>query len=257
MTATHGSKIFGADGRSLVYGLARSVLSEVSAMPHDKRERRLNIGVSALYAAVTHMNGFELELTRRDMAALRLSRTDIVDHCIPAVARLLGDDWVNDRMTFAAVTSASSRLFALCKSAGAEWDNVRPDGGSMSLILATLDREDHILGPAVVADQLRRRGHSVQLLTNATPSTLADRASTEDFDGILLSASSWQNLEAAAIAVRKIQEMNSRAVVVVGGSILSETGFDPASTNADLTTNDIDAALQIMKGDGVSLRAVE
>lgn len=233
------------------------MISQVSAAPHQRRHRRVEIGTKILYAAVTDNATFDREQVEADLAALHISRTDIIDLCIPQVAATLGEDWTEDRKTFAAVTSASARLFGLCKSLGQDWDNLRPGMNARAVLLATLDREHHIIGPAVLADQLRRRGHSVQLHTNASGATIREKMTRDRFDGILISVSTWQALESAAKAIRKIKDEDETAFIVLGGAVLNEDGFDVSVTDADMTTNDIDAALDYITGDDISLKVAE
>lgn len=257
MTGGNGSRSLQTGSASLVDRLALSVISHVSSAPHQRRQRRVEIATKILYAATTDNATFDRDQVESDLLALRLSRTDIVDRCIPSVAEALGDDWKESRLSFAEVTSASARLFGLCKSLGQDWDNLRPGVNVRALLLVTMDQEHHIIGPAVLSDQLRRRGHSVQLHSNATGATVIDRMANDTFDGILVSVSSWRALESAAKAIRKIKEKEKTAFIVLGGAILNEDGFDVSVTDADLTTNDIDIALDSLSCNDVHLRVAE
>lgn len=257
MTGRIGSTALQTGSRSLVDGLARSVISKVSATPHQRRFRRVEIGSKVLYAAVVDRSGFHHEQVIADLSALCISQSDIVDYCIPQVARALGNDWVEDRLDFASVTVASARLFGFCKIVGQNWDNFRPGTNARNLLLATLERESHILGPAVLSEQLRRRGHSVLVHSNATARSLCEKLEHDKFDGILLSISTWQTLDSAVEAVKAVRRVASSTLIVVGGAILNEDGFDLAVTGADITTNDIDAALDAMTGEDISLRVAE
>ena len=257
MTGKNGSSTLLTGNGSLVDGLALSVISKVSATPHQRRFRRIEIGAKILYAAVLDRTGFEQDQVVADLAALRISKTDIIDQCIPQTARTLGLDWVEDRLGFAEVTSASARLYGLCKSIGQNWDNLRPGLNMRNLLLTTMNRESHILGPAVLADQIRRRGHSVLLHSNATAQSISEKIERERFDGILFSVSTWQALESAENAIRQISGRKGNAVIAVGGTVLNEDGFELALTAADIVTNDIDAALDAMTGEDISLRVAE
>lgn len=210
-----------------------------------------------MYAAVADVASFDRAQVLADLTALRVSPTDVVDLCIPQVATWLGEDWVEDRMTFAQVTSASARLFGLCKTLGQDWNNVRPALNARALLIATLDHESHIIGPAVLTDQLRRRGHSVQLHSNATGETLIERMSQDNFHAVLLSVSTWQALESASKAIREIRQEFKAAFIVLGGAVLNEDGFDLSLTDADMTTNNIDAALDAITGDDIALKVAE
>lgn len=257
MTGTNSSTTLRAGSGSLVDGLARSVISRVSATPHQRRLRRVEIGTKVLYAAVTDDARFNRDQVEMDLAALRISRADVIDQCVPQVARELGEDWVTDRRSFAAVSSASARLFGLCKAFGQNWDNIHPKLNARSLLLATFDRESHIIGTAVVADQLRRRGHSVQLHSNATEASLRDRLANGGVDALLISVSTWQALETAAKGIETLKRNGAGILIVLGGAILHQDGFDVSVTGADVTTNDVDEALDAIMSDDIELRVAE
>lgn len=257
MTAEHGSRALLTGSRSLVDGLARSVISKVSATPHQRRHRRIEIGTNVLYAAVLDKVEFDSAGIKSDLAMLRISMTDIVDRCIPDVATMLGEDWVADRLSFARVTVASARLYSLCKSVGQEWDNVRGGVESRAILLATIGREDHIIGPAVLADQLRRRGHSVQLHSNANTQSLCEKLAQDQFDGLMISVATRHGLELARKAIRELRQEGADTVVVLGGAVLNEEGIDEQTTGADVTTNNIDEALDAIAGSDVEMRVAE
>lgn len=257
MAAKQGSRTPGKGSGSLVDGLAKTVISKVSAAPLQRSHRRVEIGAKILYAAVLDRNGFDMEQVRADLSALRIPLTDIVDLCIPQVANELGVDWVEDRLSFAQVSTGSARLFGLCKAIGQEWDNIRPRLNARTLLLVTVEREDHILGPAVLADQLRRRGHSVFLHSNATAASICLKLKADRYDGLLISVSTTEALETAAKAIKEIRSEGASVLIVLGGTALTEAGIDPRSAGADLTTNNIDTALDAMTGDDIDLRVAE
>ena len=257
MAAKHGSRTLLPGSGSLVDGLAKTVISQVNTAPHHRRSRRIEIGSKILYAAVLDTKSFDQELLKSDLSVMRITLTDIVDHCIPQVAIELGQGWVDDTLSFAEVTVASARLFGLCKSIGQQWDNIRPHLNSLNLLLATAVREDHILGPAVLADQLRRRGHSVRLQSNATAETIVERLYDNHYDGILMSVASGQSLESASKIIRDVKLQFPNITVVLGGATLTGTDELHGTTGADLVTNDIDKALDAMAADDISLRVAE
>lgn len=257
MAGKKGTSTLRTGSGSLVDGLARSVISRVSATPHQRRFRRIEIATKILFAAVTDSRLFDREQLKSDLSALHVTRTDIVDQCIPHVANSLGEAWVTDRMSFAQVASASARLYGLCKSIGQDWDNIHPSLNSRALLLITIDRESHIIGPAVLADQLRRRGHSVNLHSNASAESICKKVSQDKYDGLLFSVSTLDALESAVKAIRQLRKTTNAPLIVLGGAVLNEDGIDVSRTGADMTTNDIDAALDAMTGDDIKLRVAE
>lgn len=241
----------------LVDGLAKSVISQVISIPHQRRNRRIEMGVNILCAAVLDRNGFDETSVIADLSALRIQPSDVVDYCIGDVARRLGEAWVADELSFAEVTVASARLFGLCKTLGGRWDNAWPGMNARVLLLVTIGQEDHILGPAVLTDQLRRRGHSLQLHSNATAESIKEKLGQTAFDAVLVSVSTTHALEKAEEVIKKTKIAFPQVPIVLGGAALTLSNRRQDTTGADLVTNNIDDALDAMTGNDISLRVAE
>ncbi len=257
MTVRKGSGGLTASNGSLVDVLAKSVISHVNSFPHQRRNRRMEVGSKILLAAVLDTNGFDEPAVIADLATLRISPTDIVDYCIRDVAIALGGDWVDDRLSFAEVTVASARLFGLCKAIGQSWNNAHPNLNARALLLVTVGREDHILGPAVLADQLRRRGHSVRLHSNASAASLAEKLQKNAYDAVLVSVATTHSLEKAKGVIQETKKAFPNVHVVLGGAALTLANLRQDTTGADLVTNNIDEALDAMTGNDIDLRVAE
>lgn len=257
MTAKRGSPMVQAGNHMLVDGFARSVISKVNATPHQRRNRRIEIGSRILYSAALLPGRFDEARIIEELAALRITNIDIVDHCIPQVAAALGEGWIEDRLSFVQVSMGSARLFGLCKAIGETWDNLRPPMNARNLLLVTVYREDHIIGTAVLADQLRRRGHSVRVHSNGTAESIPLAVCADRYDGVLVSASTTQALETAVSAIKKVKISDPRTIVVLGGAAVAGNEGLLANTGADLITNEIDMALDAMTGDDIDLRVAE
>lgn len=257
MAAKNGAGVFLSESGSLVDGLALSVISRINAAPHTRRNRRIDVGAKILLSEVLEHSDFDQEAVREDLASLRISRTDIVDHCIPMAAAELGLAWIDNRLSWAQVSVGSAKLYSLCKAVSQPWDNIRPPMSSRAILLATIERESHVIGPAVVADQLRRRGHSVQLHSNGSAESILSELGKRSYDGVFISVSSGQTLESTVRHIRSIQRAATGLPVILGGSALSHNGARLENTGADLVTNDIEEALDAVSGNDISLRVAE
>jgi methanogenic corrinoid protein MtbC1 len=234
-----------------------SVISRVNSAPHQRRNRRIDVGSKILLAGILDKAALDIEVIKGDLASLRIAPTDIVDYCIPQAARELGEAWADDRLSFAEVSIGSARLYTLCKAVCSGWDNVRPPSNSRSVLLTTIDREDHILGPAVLADQLRRRGHSVHLMSNGTATGIAEKLRTGRFDGLLISASTTHALQSLGAIINHLRRVGCEVPIILGGPALCLDRQKAANAGADLMTNDIETALDALTGIDVSLRVAE
>ena len=228
---------------SLVDGLARKVISEVNNGSLRGRDQRLEEGTKLLLSAVLAPAPFDTERVCRDLDTLRISRAEIVDHCVHQVASELGVGWLGDTLTFASVSTASARIYGLCKDLDGGWASRSTDANSKSVLLATVGREDHMIGPTVLADQLRRRNHSVAVMLNTDGDLLRRKLAHASHDVIMISVGSYQTLDLSAKVITQIRNEGVDAPIVLGGAILDfEIGLDEI-TGADLVTKSVDTAL--------------
>ncbi|MEL7116543.1 MAG: cobalamin B12-binding domain-containing protein [Pseudomonadota bacterium] len=243
MTAKTDKSTLQAKSGQLVDRLAQSAILHLGATGSTTRPRRLDVGTKALIEAVLDRASFDAEAVWGDLERLRLSRIDMFDHCIPEAATALGEGWLQDEITFAGVSNASSRLFGMCKEIGGEWHNLTTDDDTSSILLATIDREDHVIGPSILAEQMRRRGHSVYMMHNVDAARIRTRLRNVRHDAVMISAASYQSLDLASEAIRSLVYEGVDVPVILGGAILEfEDGLEH-KTGADLVTNDLDKAL--------------
>lgn len=223
--------------------LALSVISEVVATPHRQRNKRLELGTKLLLSSIVDFPYFNQDQLRSEFLSLRLSPADVVDHCIPLAAQKIGEDWVNDRLSFACVSVASARLFGVCKLFDQSWESSPRTQVPLNLLLATMDREDHIIGPAVLSNQLRRRGHSVRVHSNATAESLREKLRQDRYHGVLISVATSQSLETSEKAIKALRQKGITTFFALGGCAVEQAKLQANDTEADLVTSDIDKVI--------------
>jgi methylmalonyl-CoA mutase cobalamin-binding subunit len=231
---------------SLVDGLAQTVISQVNGGAKYGTTRRLEAGTQLLLTAAIDRAPFNTRRVTTALTALRLADDDVLAYCIPDAARALGQDWLNDQLSFAHVSTASARLFGLCKEFSRNWRPQYTDPGSCSVILATIGREDHLVGPAVVTEQLRRQGHSVHMMLNADGPAILNRLRNVGNDAVFISCGSFRTLDLATKAIKTIKTAGVDLPVLLGGAIVGLDDKIERKTGADLVTNDIDTALDTL-----------
>lgn len=235
-----------SDGtRGLLDALARTAMSQMAGTPRRSAALDGDAAADFLTASVLDVAGYSqssvlTELSRRGFDAIA-----ILDICVPKSAERLGAGWVNDDLTFTQVSAGASRLFGLCKTVGQEWDNF--DGlndDSLSILLVSFRREDHVLGPGILAQQLRRRGHSVRTLANTDASAVAERLAAGRHDCVMVSAASLVALAATMEELAALRRrMIARVPIALGGRALDYAGTIDTEGYADIVTSDPDLAL--------------
>ncbi len=176
-------------------------------------------------------------------AGIRLD--DIADAYVPAVARGLGSDWVEDRLTFASVTVAAGRLQALLGRLAQPNDAMRSAyPGAPNVLLVSFEGDQHTLGWKLLAVQLRRRGAAAHAMLDVAPDAVADIAEQAGFDLVLVSASRLQVLEQISRMVGALRGRMIDVPPIVLGGIVVEF-LDDGAARADIAaiTNCLDTAL--------------
>ncbi|MBJ6370093.1 cobalamin B12-binding domain-containing protein [Sedimentitalea arenosa] len=229
-----------------VDALARRVISALRNRPPRELRDRIRDATDWLVETVLSKDIFIAEDARAELMSRNLLPADIMDHCIADAARELGERWTKDVATFSQVSLGSARLHGLCKHFAVDWEpsrNLRPNG---SVLIAVCDREDHLIGPVILADQLRRAGYSVHLMVRATPEKLLSKLTSEPFSTVLISCSGLGSLTDAASAVKLVRRKLSKVPrLVLGGPVLDHAEDLLETTGVDLVTNSIAAAVAV------------
>lgn len=178
-----------------------------------------------------------------------IHHNDVADAYVPAAARKLGCDWVEDRLSFARVTVAAGRLQALLGRLSQPNDTVRSaHPGAPNVLLVSFEGDQHTLGWKLLSVQLRRRGAAAHAVLDIAPGAIADIAEQVGFDLVLVSASRPQVL---GQIVRMVAAMRARMIdvppIVLGGIIVEV--LDDAELPDDIVaiTNCLDTALSCRK----------
>ena len=208
----------------------------------------MEIASKTLYLAVTHEDQFDQNALRQKLRGLRINDDDLIDRCIGEAAAILGQNWLEDTLSFAEVSIGASNLMSLCREIAVSWNNMAPPQNSQTILLATVLQEDHLIGPTILAQKLRRHGHSVRVMNNSSPGEIARHIHRGDYDCLMLSAASYGSLENAERAIRLARRgPYAHVPVVLGGAALEFCGDAATGIGADLVTNDEKMALELLQ----------
>lgn len=192
---------------------------------------------------------FDAAPVLRSMIDGGVAPNDIADAYVPTVARQLGNDWVDDRLSFARVTIAAGRLQSLLGRLEQPDDTVRSvHPGAPNVLLVSFAGDEHTLGWKLLSVQLRRRGVAVHAVLDIAPDAVADIAEQAGFDLVLVSASRPQVFDQVA---RMVAVLRARMVdvppIVLGGIVVDLLGDNATRSDIVAVTNCLDMALSCMK----------
>jgi methanogenic corrinoid protein MtbC1 len=149
-----------------------------------------------------------------------------VDLIGPA-ARLLGDQWEQDRVSFADVTVALIIMHALVHEMGYAYRGGPQSAGRIKrVMLACAPGSQHVLGLSMVCESFHGAGWEVVLEVSPTADGLRRAAANEWFDLVGLSVALDTQLAGvpALIAGIRAASRNPAAAVILGGPIFTVHG---------------------------------
>lgn len=159
---------------------------------------------------------------------------------------LIGQQWGDDTISFWQVSLSGARLYSLVKRISAEWQMPDDRGKRLGVLLVVCGEHAHVLGPALLSDQLRRAGCSVSTLMAESGEAVVRMLNHGGFDLVVFSCSSLEVLEPVQHLVKHIR--NDACLVppiVLGGPVMDHAENIRESTGVDLVTRDIKSALAL------------
>jgi len=230
-----------------VDALATRALSALATRSdHGASELRDDL-VEALRTGIQSFDCDVLDNTLGEFHEQKISSETIIDTYIPAVARLIGEAWCLDQMSFAEVTIGSARLQAIVRdlAPNISADTVNPLN-TASVVIVVRDGEHHTLGAVIAANQLRRNGISVQLMIGAGDTEIVRTIAAKDFDVVAISASSGETVSTVSALIRSLRATFDKEIpIALGGSIVGMVDDLQARTGADIVTNETSEILQL------------
>ncbi|PWK61553.1 cobalamin B12-binding domain-containing protein [Roseicyclus mahoneyensis] len=172
---------------------------------------------------------------------------DIIDHILPAVARIMGERWAADQISFAHVTIGTARLQEAVRVLGWHDKTRQRVAETAPVILLIIPKpEHHTLGAFVLADQWRRMGFRVDIAIDQHPRQIADMLRKRRYVMIGITAAGRRTLASARELVDTIRLTAARATpIFVGGAVLDRDIDVLAITGADHVARDAGSALRV------------
>jgi methylmalonyl-CoA mutase cobalamin-binding subunit len=214
----------------------------VSARGHDKTVVR-QAHLDHLMQAVGRVGMFDPITVLQGMTERRLTPEVVACRYVPEAARLLGEQWLADEISFVDVTVGTERLHGLVRHVDDALGETSTILGPSALILVA-EAEQHTLGAFVLALQLRAAGFSAIVRIAPMASEITDLMAANRFDLALVSLGCTAALGSGAGLVRTLRLLSrGEMCIFVGGSIPVSDDRLLAETGADRALRDVSALL--------------
>ena len=223
--------------------LAKRALSGVRQKLQPSEQKKITETVKWLTSYCVSGN-FDLDLALDALDQRLIPAEVVIDYCIPMAAEELGKDWVDDLKGFGQVTLATSRLQMILNNLVNYQNSEAESACEHGLMLIVCKDEQHTLGPSILADQLRRRGHSVKFLHSANAKELITLCVDHEFSAVLFSCSGHHSIDYITKSINLIkQEVAQKPLIFLGGKILDLEPEIEGLVDADEFSNDLDVVI--------------
>jgi len=209
-----------------------------------------------LEASISGGRGAATSVARR-IGALEPDAAAVLEDLAASSARALGARWLDDETTFVDVSLALCRVHEAVREAGAGRRAPPAGGGPRGRILIGQTIGDqHMLGPALVANAFRAAGWTADVEPGATTEGLAAAAGALFYGVIGLSATVDRPIDEMRTAIETIRRAsrNPAARLIVGGPFFDADPARASAVGADAYAPDaasaVDAAATLLAAGG-------
>ncbi|TCP60294.1 methanogenic corrinoid protein MtbC1 [Rhodovulum bhavnagarense] len=181
----------------------------------------------------------------KELAEKGYGSGEILRGHLPAVARLMGEKWERDEVSFVEVGQVVGRLQRLVHLLQDDIGLPRTDPARRA-VFATLPGETHSLGVVIAADAFRRCGWEIDLSLAEPEAVLVDQLAEQTHSVLGLSVGSVRTARLLAALVPRIRMAAPHTRILLSGAYVAAEPEAAARIAADGWAHDIPSALREM-----------
>lgn len=209
---------------SLVENLAREVILRVASKGRDVEHVPQSPSEEEVRQLCLAFVAEDQSIAARMIADLRADGVrpeEIYLKQLAAAARMLGEMWLSDEMTFTQVTIGTGRMFAVMRGMRHLFEPVM-SVHNKAAIFAAVPGEDHTLGVHMAADIFRKDGWEIALKVGLDHDQLVAEIEQSPTSIVGLSISGEHSIEALSRLVVALHISCPHAMLLVSGSNVAE-----------------------------------
>jgi methylmalonyl-CoA mutase cobalamin-binding subunit len=249
-TSKHDRAQTALDQRGDVEELAARAISVLASQSAASTAANSDLRHQALSDLCDAFVSVESEDRHKALARLLdrgVTADQLISVIIPETARLMGDRWFANRLSFAEVTIGAARLQETVRSIALRRGVLEYPSDGPSILMIVPRSEHHTLGVFVAAEQMRRVGLQVRIAVGMHDIEIAQLVRKHRFPMIGISASNRRTLPAVRDMITTIKAAVPQITPVVVGGGVTTLGVDvKAITRADFVSSDIDETLAFL-----------
>ena len=237
--------ICGDEKKAVPISLANHALEELTNRAGAEYQKQRKSSLDRLCESLLSLNG-ESSKVIQSMLSLDITPREIFEIFIPDAARQLGRCWVENTLSFAEVTLATSRLQTVAREFEDLYIGASNSGANgIEIMIINPKGEQHTFGAQMISRQFRRLGASPYLSINNNLSEIKKIIDRHKFKLIGLSLSDYKLCDKQS-EVRSIIEIvkKLKIPIIAGGSLIHSHKNAVKSLGVDLITEDAVNALR-------------
>ena len=226
---------------SLINRALEELMNQESVGARKKRKICLEKLCGSLFSLTR-----EAECVVHSMLDSGISAKEIFEVFIPDAARQLGKCWVQNTLSFAEVTLATSRLQTIAKQfEGLYIGSFNSGASGPEIMIISPKQEQHTFGAQMITRQFQRLGVSPYLSINNNFDEIKKIINRHKFKMIGLSLANYKSCSPKS-EVRSIVTLvqQLKIPILVGGSLIHSHKNAVKSLNVDMITDDAINALR-------------
>jgi methanogenic corrinoid protein MtbC1 len=219
--------------------LVNRALEELASRATAGAQKQRKTKLDRLCNAVMEQNG-ECSAILKAMLEAGISIKEVFEVYIPDVARLLGDYWVNNKLSFVEVTLATSRLQTLARDFERLYiGSINSGAHGPEILLIAPKGEQHTFGAQMASRKFRRLGASPYLSINHDKNEIKKILNKHKFKLVGLSVSNYKLCDHQSELLATIAMIKKLKIpIVAGGSLVQSSANFLKNLNVDLITDD-------------------
>ena len=234
----------GNEEKIIPISLVNRALEELTSRATAGAQKQRKTKLDHLCNAVMDRNG-KCGTIVRAMLETGISIKEVFEVYIPDVARLLGDYWVNNKLSFIEVTLATSRLQTLARDFERLYiGSINSGTHGPEILLITPKGEQHTFGAQMASRKFRRLGASPYLSINHEKNEIKKILNKQNFKLVGLSISDYKLCDRQSELLATIAMIKKLKIpIVAGGSLVQSSSNFLKNLSVDLITDDAVHAL--------------
>lgn len=240
--------LFSALPPDAVQSLAKEVLSRLAARDRKPGQshaaRPAQDTIAELCRSLVAPDPNAAARIAQDVLAAGATVEDLYLHYLAPAARMLGQWWTEDDLSFMQVTTATARIFATLRALDGH-DRPAVPRPCREALFAAVPGETHTLGVRMAADLFRRKGWDITLELGLPHDALVDRITDARPALVGLSAAGAHAAPALARLIVALRTTVPAPVIAVSGQIVHEAGEIVRATAPDAIIADVDEAERV------------